>query len=148
MLVRHAESQMNQSGTHLVGGRSNHTPLTPAGARAAHALGRTLRGHRQPILLAHTSAIRSAQTAELLRAGAGWSSPTVLEDGLLELSQGIAEGKPRDQWWTPEALTAMRANPVEHRLAPDAENHREVQERMHAAVAKLGAAEPGASSSP
>lgn len=40
-LIRHAETVMNVD-THLVGGRSNHTPLTERGVEQARTLGRAL----------------------------------------------------------------------------------------------------------
>ncbi len=143
MLIRHAESAMNLRHRQLVGGRSNHTPLTPQGAHAAAALGRELAAGPIPDVLAHTCAARSAQTARLLHEGAGWAVPLIVEDGLLELSQGSAEGQARDQWWTPAALAAMRADPRGHRLAPDAESHAEVQARMRSALRRLATAYPG-----
>lgn len=87
--------------------------------------------------------MRSAQTACALVDGAGWALPILVDDGLLELSQGIAEGRPRGQWWTPAAIAAMTADPLGHRLAPGGETHREVQHRMRTALRRLHDLAPG-----
>lgn len=141
VLVRHAQSRMNLR-PDLVGGRSLHTPLSDEGRRAALERGRELASLR-PNALYCTTALRSRQTAECLDEGAGWGLPVQVEDGLVELSQGSAEGGVREQWWTPQAVEAMRADPRGHRLAPDGENHAEVQERVLAALGRLHAAHPG-----
>lgn len=66
-----------------------------------------------------------------------------LEDGLLELSRGVAEGQPRDQWWTPEAAAALEADPWHHRLVPGGESHHEVQTRITAALRWLASEHRG-----
>lgn len=142
--VRHAESDLNVNGRALVGGRSNHTRLSPAGEAAALALGREL-GSAGPVpdALYCTSAVRSRRTAELIAQGARWDLTPEVEDAFLELSQGSAEGQPREAWWTASALAAMDADPLGHRLAPDGESHTQVQERMLAGVCRLAEKHPG-----
>lgn len=143
-LIRHAESQMNTRSGEVVGGRSNHTPLTADGAAAATALGHLLATTESaPDVVVCTSALRSAQTARAIVEGAGWDVPISVCDSLIELSQGAAEGQPRDQWWTPAAIAAMHADPLGHRLAPGGESHREVQQRMRSGLHALAAAHPG-----
>lgn len=142
-LLRHGESMMNLHPTEVVGGRSNHTPLTPTGTATALRYGKQLARNGRPDAVYATRAIRSQQTAALLIQGAGWGLPVALEDGLLELSQGIAEGQPRAHWWTPAAQAAMRANPLGHRLAPRGETHREVQVRMRSALQRLATRHKG-----
>lgn len=136
-LVRHAESQLNRRSGEVVGGRSNHTPLTAQGQAAATELGRRIASEGPPDLVVSTSAVRSARTARAILDGAGWRLPVHVDDGLLELSQGAAEGRPREEWWTPAALAAMTADPAGHRLAPDGESHREVQHRMRLALIRI-----------
>ncbi len=142
-LVRHAESAMNRDHRDLVGGRSNQTPLSDDGEAAARRWGQARARLPRPDAIAHTSALRSIRTAQLIAQGAEWSAPFVLEDGLLELSQGVAEGQPREQWWTPAALAAMRADPLGHVLSPGGESHRQVQERMRQALGRLADRYPG-----
>lgn len=136
-LVRHAQSRMNLT-PGLIGGRSNHSPLSPQGRvdaeRLGHRLGETW---QRPDALFCTSAVRSRETAQLIVAGADWRLPLQVEDGLLELSQGAAEGQRRDLWWTPDAIEAMRADPLHHRLAEDGESHEEVQQRTAAALRSM-----------
>lgn len=139
-LIRHAESQMNLT-RDLVGGRSNHTPLSEHGRASALALGQRLAAMEPPAGFYCTAAVRSRQTADLIATGAGWA-PADVEDGLLELSQGSAEGQPRDKWWTPKAIQAMQADPLHHRLIPDAENHHDVQQRMQTTLRRLARRHP------
>lgn len=142
-LIRHAESCMNRH-SRLVGGRSNQTPLTHEGTLAAAEFGRRLASQLRPTVLAHTSAVRSRQTIEAIVAAAGWRGiPVVLEDGLIELAHGVAEGQPRSRWWAPEALAAMHRNPLHFRLAAGGESHREVQLRMRNALHRLAGHHPG-----
>ena len=86
-LVRHAQSVMN---THrfLVGGRSNHTPLTQRGRQQATLCGQALRTQGvRPQALYVSPAVRTQQTAQLLRAGLGVDIPMYTDDRLQELSQ-------------------------------------------------------------
>ncbi len=140
-VVRHAESVMNLRAGELVGGRSNDTPLSDTGRSSAQALGRELTAScYHPDVVYCTSAVRSKHTAELIIEGAGWALTPRVDDGLIELSQGAAEGQPRGQWWTPQAQAAATADPLRHRLAPDGENHHEVQARMRGALHRIAAA--------
>lgn len=142
-LVRHAESRMNLS-PGLIGGRSNHSPLSPAGQRASRELGRRLGETWQvPDAMVCTSAVRSRDTARLILDGAGWNLPLQVDDDLLELSQGSAEGQRRDLWWTPASIAAMRADPTHHRLASDGESHEQVQQRMTEALYRMAVVHPG-----
>lgn len=145
LLIRHAESEMNATGTHLVGGRSNHTPLSVHGRRSAAQLGHRLRHPSwTPAAVYCTSAHRSTQTAQLISQHANWPAPQIHDD-FLELSQGRAEGQPRDQWWTPETIAAMHEDPLHHRLAPDAETHAEVQRRVTRGLYSLANTHPDSS---
>lgn len=142
-LVRHAESLANLDRS-VIGGRSNGVKLSAAGRRAALALGRWWRTEGfVPDAVYASPARRTLDTATLLNHGAQWGLQSRIEDGLQELSQGSAEGRPREQWWTPAALAAMHANPLEERLADDAENHHEVQQRMQAALLRIAARHSG-----
>lgn len=141
-LMRHAESAMNLM-PHLIGGRSNTTPLTQHGQETALAAGRRLaQTGYQPTALYSSPAVRTLHTAQLLNEAAGWALEIRVDDRLQELSQGDAEGQPRDQWWTPAALAAMTNEPLTHRLAPNAENHHDVQHRMRAALNNIAAHNP------
>lgn len=136
-LVRHAESRMNLS-PGLIGGRSNHSPLSAKGRQSALDLGRRLgESWDMPDAMVCTSAVRSRETAKLILEGSGWHLPLQSDDDLLELSQGAAEGQRRDLWWTPQAIEAMRADPSHHRLADDGESHEQVQHRMTAALHRM-----------
>jgi len=140
--IRHAESVYNRTPT-LVGGRSDGVALTAEGYRAAQEAGERRRRLPAPAALYSSGAVRADATAQALADGAGWQLPVQHEPRLLELSQGQAESQARATWWTPDALAAMRLAPATHRLAPDAENHLDVQERMIAAIRDIATAYPG-----
>lgn len=106
-LVPNAESEMNLT-PQLIGGRSLSAPLSPAGPAAARARGvRPGRSpsRRAPLHQRRTLTLRCRAPAE----GAGWDLPIGLEDGLVELSQGAAEGGDRAQWWNPHTVAEMRS---------------------------------------
>lgn len=134
-LVRHAESAMNRS-PHLVGGRSNSTPLMERGRQAALRARCDVAGRAARDRGAQRSGPLTAD-GSVPHRGAGWQGSLICEEGLQELSQGIAEGQPRELWWTAGALEAMRADPAGHRLSPGGESHEEVQARMRDAVQRL-----------
>ena len=128
--VRHAESLSNIN-HHLIGGRSNHIPLTDKGRLQAKKLGKRLK--KSPItmdLIATSSAVRACDTAKIMceNAKIDFGNVTVSDD-LLELSQGDWEGMVRKDVYTPEMLDSINNNNWLHK-APNGESQKEVEERM------------------
>lgn len=129
--VRHAESLSNVN-HHLIGGRSNHTPLTDKGRLQAKKLGeRLLQSPLTMDVIAASSAVRACDTAKIMCQAANIAFDKVLvSDELQELSQGDWEGKVRKDVYTPEMLQSINSNNWLHK-APNGESQKEVEERMH-----------------
>jgi len=107
-LFRHAQSVMNESYTHLVGGRSNHVSLTALGESQAQRLGLWIRANcPMPDAIYVSPAARTIQTARIALDMAGIGLPYEIEDRLQELSQGVNEGKLRDEVYTPDVKSVI-----------------------------------------
>jgi broad specificity phosphatase PhoE len=99
-LIRHAETLMNTS-PHLVGGRSNETPLTERGIEQAKQLGRSMLSKQIiPNKVFASPALRTIDTARYSLAEMGLDTKPLVEDAIQELSQGIWEGRPRVDVYT------------------------------------------------
>lgn len=128
-LFRHGETVMNTR-PHLVGGRSNHTPLTPRGESQAIALGKNLaERHFSPDVVLHSGAVRARNTGELavkqLRSNAQFEQ----DERLQEIGQGDNEGLERQHVYTPEIIDYLEAAGLDGHL-PTGESMRDVQNRM------------------
>ena len=129
-LIRHAESEMNNR-SDLIGGRTNHTPLSEKGKRQATLLGR--RFHDSGVFFDNfysSTARRTVETAEIVIEQLGRSIDEVVQTQiLLELDQGDWEGKPRIEIYTPEVLQAINSDNWNF-TPPNGESQRTVEERM------------------
>lgn len=107
-LIRHAESEMNQT-PELIAGRNPNSPLTSKGEKQAKMLGMHL--YRNGIIFGSvysSSLLRSRMTAELVLAEMGKHNDSIADTPeLVEFTQGDWEGKPRDEIYTPEVLQYM-----------------------------------------
>ena len=102
--VRHCETELNTQ-LHIVGGQSNHTPPTERGRTQARAFGHYLqRENILPDIVVSSGAVRTHATAQLALEVANIDLPIEINERLLEVSQGIFEGQPRTQVYTPENL--------------------------------------------
>lgn len=103
-LIRHAESEMNTN-PHLIGGRSNHTPLTVLGIMQAKNLGKHLLAEDiLPDSVYSSPALRTLSTARYCLQSMGINQPITIDDRLQELGQGVSEGKPRDAIYTTQVM--------------------------------------------
>jgi alpha-ribazole phosphatase len=103
-LIRHAESEMNVN-LHLVGGRSNEVHLTESGVTQAQNLGQYLVAKSiLPAKVYVSPAIRTIETANHVLSTMGLDIEPLIQEEIQELGQGAAEGKPRDEVYTPEVL--------------------------------------------
>jgi len=94
--VRHCETDMNTK-RHLVGGQSNLTPPTERGLVQAKQFGIYLReADIVPDAIYTSGAVRTNATARVALRVAGISMDFIEDERLLEMSQGIMEGKPRE----------------------------------------------------
>jgi len=107
-LFRHAESQSNIN-QHLIGGRSNETPLSQLGELQALWPGERLRNEEVRFDQIYSStALRTQQTANIVCEKIGYPLENILySEKLLELDQGDWQGQPRDQIYTPETIARI-----------------------------------------
>ena len=118
----------------LIGGRTNETALSPLGEEQARAVGRYV--HRillRPLIAVSSPAVRTRRTLRLALREANSALPIYLNDDLQELSQGVAEGQPRNEIYTDEVMVALRASGKDFKL-PGGESMNEVGLRMYGAM--------------
>ena len=128
--IRHAESMGNVN-HHLIGGRSNHLPLSSRGESQAHALGKRLQIENLQLHHAFSSiAVRAHSTANIVCSYIGFPTEKIhLAEELVELSQGDWEGEVRKEKFTDDVMLEVRENPY-HFKAPNGESQQEVENRM------------------
>lgn len=127
---RHAESVGNVH-RHLIGGQSNHFPLTDQGIRQAHLLGERLKREQLQLDEVYSSpAVRARHTAEIVCEHLGLPPEGILlREELLEMAQGRWEGQLRSRIFHPERAAEMARNPLDFQ-GPEGESQRQVEERM------------------
>lgn len=129
-LFRHAESEGNVQ-HHLIGGQSNHYPLTARGEHQSRLLGARLQSEQHHFEALYSStAVRTQATAALATNNLNPIPPLQLREELLELSQGEWEGQVRKDIYTPEQLSIVRSDPYDFR-PPGGESQRDVETRMY-----------------
>jgi broad specificity phosphatase PhoE len=139
---RHAESMKNKN-PHLVGGRSISSLLTPTtGRRQADELGPAMRRENRDFFAAFASpAIRARQTGRRALQSAGVGLPLLIHEGLLEISQGLWEGRDRrEPLLLPDGTVEVYTHP--HRRGLDGrvtggQSVAEVGQRMEQALLDL-----------
>lgn len=145
-VIRHAESAANASGSHLIGGRSNETPLTEKGVEQAKQLGRYLLAKGvKPDFIYASPAIRTLETAQHALAEMSITSEVLIEDGLQELDQGRWVGQNRKDTYTDEVLAQIAVLGKGFK-SDGGESMNEVGERMLMAISTIAdrhAAEAG-----
>lgn len=128
--IRHAESEGNVN-HHIIGGQSNHLPLTSRGKEQADRLGQRLLTEKLAFVQVHSSiAVRAIETARIAMAHVGVTPAAIQQTAaLVEVSQGEWEGQLRADIYTPERRAEIEAAPLDFK-APGGESIREVQARM------------------
>ncbi|MDW3646991.1 MAG: histidine phosphatase family protein [Bacteroidia bacterium] len=131
-IVRHAESVGNVN-HHLVGGRSNHFPLTERGRKQAHSLGKRFHGEARHFDEVYASvALRAQETAQISTSYLSIpQKKIILTDDIVEISQGDWEGQVRKEVYNEEMRAKLLADNYNFK-APGGESQREVEERMEA----------------
>lgn len=128
-LIRHGESDMNTK-SHLIGGRSNETPLTEKGIAQAEQLGRYfLQEHIVPDQVYASPAIRTRHTALHTLKAMGIDTEPLIDDRLQELEQGEWVGQNRTIIYNDEVLADIAAQGKDFK-SPGGESMNEVGERM------------------
>lgn len=136
-VIRHAESAANASGSHLIGGRSNETPLTEKGIHQAKNLGRYLRAKDiNPDFIYSSPAVRTLQTAHYALTEMGIASEPTVENNLQELDQGLWVGRNRKDTYTDEVLSTIQLHGKDFK-PEGGESMNEVGERMLTAISSI-----------
>ncbi|MEO7905312.1 MAG: histidine phosphatase family protein [Candidatus Saccharimonadales bacterium] len=127
--IRHAESQMNTN-PHLIGGRSNESPLTPRGVTQARLLGRYLREMDIiPSRIFSSPAVRTLETARHALGEMGLTGEPVIDDELQEMTQGDYVGRPRIDVYTSGVKREIQRQGKDFKLL-GGESMNDVGERM------------------
>ena len=128
-LIRHAESEGNVN-HHLIGGQSNHLPLTERGIQQAHLLGKRLASeHMQFDKIVSSTAVRALHTARTSLPYIGQETQIETTEKILEVGQGEWEGMERAEIYTPAVRQQMASNPWNFH-APGGESLLDVVRRM------------------
>lgn len=136
-VIRHAESAANATGSHLIGGRSNETPLTKKGIEQAKQLGRyLLTKNISPDFIYSSPAVRTLQTAHYALAEMSITSEPTVDDALQELDQGLWVGRNRKDTYTEEVLANIQLLGKDFK-SDGGESMNEVGERMLAAISSI-----------
>ncbi len=129
-LIRHAESVMNTN-NHLVGGRSNETPLTERGMGQARQLGAYLLEHEiAPTGVFTSPAVRTKSTAATALEVMGLDVRQIVADEIQELEQGEWVGRERSEVYTDEVMQQIALLGKDFK-APGGESMNDVGQRMH-----------------
>lgn len=128
-LIRHGESEMNVA-THLIGGRSNHTPLTEKGIKQAKLLGKYfLEENIFPNRVFVSPAVRTLQTCQYTLDVLNLDIEPVIVEEIQELDQGSYAGKQRTSVYTPEVVEKIKLQGKNFKL-PGGESLNDVSFRM------------------
>lgn len=128
-LIRHGESEMNTS-AHLIGGRSNETPLTTKGIEQASLLGQyLLRNNIMPDHVFASPALRTVQTARYALDAMNLDIQPTIVDEIQEMDQGDYVGRQRAEVYTPETLKQIEKHGKDFKL-PGGESMNDTGNRM------------------
>jgi broad specificity phosphatase PhoE len=132
LLIRHAQSEANIN-AHLVGGRTETTPLSPLGQQQAQQLGSLLYSNaKKPTKIIASPAVRAQQTARIVMAEFVDMPAIETVHEVHEMSQGTFEGQPREQVYTAKARQRMEVSGKAFKLdCPEAESMDDVAKRMN-----------------
>lgn len=138
-LIRHAETVMNTN-PHLIGGRSNETPLTERGIEQAKRLGRAMLSKQIiPHKVFASPALRTIDTARYSLAEMSLDIEPIVEEAIQELGQGIWEGRPRIDAYTDSVLEDIARLGKDFKLERG-ESMNDVGHRMHKWISETFAA--------
>lgn len=135
---------MNLRAETTVGGRSNHAELSEKGKRQAILAGKWLVAHHIiPDTIITSPAKRTIATATASHEQLFPHRPLTLhiDDRLQELSQGIMDGQPRIDAWTPDIVARLQQDPMNFAF-PEGESSLDVQQRMQQSYNDLVQAHP------
>jgi broad specificity phosphatase PhoE len=115
---------------HIIGGRSNETPLTKRGVEQARLLGKYfLENNIIPTRIFTSPAIRTIQTAENTLAAMGLNIEPTIANDIQEMDQGNSVGRLRTEVYTPDVLLEIDTQGKDFEL-PGGESMNDVGARM------------------
>jgi len=127
--IRHAESQANAQ-PHIIGGRSNHSPITEKGVEQAKQLGRHfLEKDIIPTQVFASPAVRTLQTARYTLRTMGVKLTPKIDGDLQEIDQGDWVGQNRHETYNEATLREIQRLGKDFK-APGGESMNEGGERM------------------
>ncbi|MFC1741976.1 histidine phosphatase family protein [Nanoarchaeota archaeon] len=129
-LIRHAECIANQN-PHIIGGRTNHSPISDLGKLQIDNLGKRLRQQGISFNEVYASpAVRTLETAKGVCTHIDHPlDDIIIHNNLQELHQGDWEGKIRTEMFTPDVIAQMQTDPLNYH-APNGESQLQVEQRM------------------
>lgn len=135
--IRHAQSERNLE-SHLIGGRSENSPLSLRGIEQAKLLAERLSTEGIYFDRVYTSpAKRAYDTARIVCIKLNFPLGELKQDERLhELSQGDWEGQPRKEYHSPETIELMSEDPLNF-TPPNGESQKMVEERMYSIIEQL-----------
>lgn len=140
-VIRHGETA-NGLDLSIVGGRHLHDQLTRRGRRQAHDRGLWIIENDLEVDFAVAShADRAQQTGAIVLLSADLTLQLETNEQLVEMSQGIYEGKDRSEAYTPENLEEIARLGLDFKF-PGGESMREVGERMLEAFRRIALEHP------
>ena len=129
LFIRHGKAANNVQ-PEIISGQSNEAALLSIGRAEAALLGTHLDSvSYKPDFVFSSPATRASETARIALNHLRHDHRIVLDDRLLEMSQGDWEGKPRATHYTPENIALYELDQP-HGKAPGAESLLETQDRI------------------
>ena len=140
-VIRHGET-VGGLNLNVVGGRHLHDQLTKRGRRQAHDRGLWITENKIGVDFAIAShADRAQQTGTIALLSANLPLQLETNEQLVEMSQGIYEGKSRDLAYSPTNLDEISRLGLDFKF-PGGESMREVGERMLEAFRRIALEHP------
>lgn len=128
-LIRHAESKANTE-PHIIGGRSNHSPITEKGIEQAKQLGQHfLEKDIIPTQVFASPAVRTLQTAHYTLKTMGVKLTPKIDEALQEIDQGDWVGQNRLETYNEATLQEIKRLGKDFK-APNGESMNEGGDRL------------------
>lgn len=128
-IARHPETVLNADRS-VVGGRSNDAQLTNRGFEQACRFAVSFdANYPKPDVLISSPAIRATALMDAYLEATQQQTEYTIEPALQEMSQGIADGRPRALIYTPEVVEQINRELFDFKL-PEGESVNEVSDRM------------------
>ncbi len=135
-LIRHAESEANAQ-PHIIGGRSNHSPITEKGVEQAKRLGaHFLAKDIIPTHVFSSPAVRTLQTAQHTLDVMGVDIEPTVDDDLQEIDQGDWMGQNRHETYNEATLLEIKRLGKDFK-APGGESMNEGGDRLLGCVDRI-----------